>query len=78
MTLHRLRNTLVGCIEQQIGTQEVQELTVDPEARHAYYDRIALSMLLKSEANAPTRQLTPVKKQTRYWTPSLVMMAAAW
>ncbi|MDI1310998.1 FecR domain-containing protein, partial [Prosthecobacter sp.] len=53
------------------------EMTVDPAARRAYYDRIALSMLLKTEANVQTRQPAPMKKQTRYWTRSLVMMAAA-
>lgn len=53
------------------------ELSVDPAARRAYYDRIALSTLLKTEAQAPARQVAPVKKQARYWTPGMMAMAAA-
>ena len=53
------------------------EFTIDPEARQAYYDRLTLSAMLTTVANAPSQ---PVRKSvapaSRRWIPVFAAMAA--
>ncbi|MEO8352596.1 MAG: hypothetical protein ABI680_12740, partial [Chthoniobacteraceae bacterium] len=53
------------------------ELSVDPEAREAYYDRLTLTALLEIEAGASPQKIVPMPVPTRRWWPALTAIAAA-
>ena len=80
---HTERNQLIddlieGDISEADFVRLEAEFSIDPAARQAYYDRLALSSLLTTEANAPSQ---PVRRSTppphRHWMPAFTAMAAA-
>lgn len=54
------------------------EFSVDKAARQAYYDRLTLSAMLTTVANAPSQAVRkPVRPASRRWIPAFAAMAAA-
>ncbi len=56
------------------------ELTVDPEARREYYERLALSALLETAAGGNQRKLvplpTPARSRTAWWAMAAALIGA--
>lgn len=74
------RNELIDdLIEERISEADFlrleAELSVDPEARTAYYERVQLSMALVEQAKQIPEKKAPVRWKT---TPSWLAMAALW
>lgn len=79
---HPERNQLIDAlIEGDISEADFvrleAEFSVDKEARQAYYDRLTLSAMLTTVANAPSQGLCkPVQPASRRWIPAFAAMAA--
>lgn len=52
------------------------ELSVDPGVRRAYYDRLALSLALETEAQSTERAVVPLPVERRRWLPVFAAVAA--
>jgi anti-sigma factor RsiW len=53
------------------------ELHVDPQARRDYYDRLALSAALETEATAAPQRIVAMPQSARRWMPTWAAIAAA-
>ncbi|MCB1278206.1 LamG-like jellyroll fold domain-containing protein [Prosthecobacter sp.] len=79
---HQERNQLIdSLIEGDISEADFvrleAEFSVDKEARQAYYDRLTLSAMLTTAANAPSPTMRkPVQLSSRRWIPAFAAMAA--
>lgn len=70
---------LEGAISEADFLRLEAELSVDPAGRMAYYDRLALSVLLEAEAGAQktmTRKTAPSPTSARGWVPAFSAAAA--
>ncbi|MEO6739364.1 MAG: LamG-like jellyroll fold domain-containing protein [Chthoniobacteraceae bacterium] len=76
--LNELIDALIeGSISEADFLRLEAELSVDSEAREAYYDRLTLSALLEIEAGASPQKIVPMPVPTRRWWPALTAIAAA-
>ena len=79
---HQERDQLIDAlIEGDISDADFvrleAEFSVDKAARQAYYDRLILSAMLTTVANAPSQGIRkPVQPASRRWIPAFAAMAA--
>ncbi len=73
MYRHELNELIDALLEGDISEADLlrieAELSVDPKAREAYYDRLTLTALLEIEGGASSQKIVPMPSPTRRWWP---------